>query len=102
MHSGAPSADFKGDYGPTGEVYTSQPGTLDEWLTERYCLYTVNHQRVYRAEIHHLQWPLQPASADISTNTMVAAAGITLPSQPPLLHFAKRIDVVNWLLHPVI
>jgi uncharacterized protein len=97
-HRDAPSADFTGSYGPTGEIYTSQRNTLEHWLTERYCLYTTNGKRLYRAEIHHLQWPLQPAGAEISANTMAAAAGITLPSQPPLLHFAKRLDMVNWPL----
>jgi uncharacterized protein YqjF (DUF2071 family) len=100
-HSGAKAADFEAEYGPVGEVYTSQPGALDHWLTERYCLYTTSGKRLYRADIHHLQWPLQPAAAEITTNTMAAAAGIQLPSQPPLLHFAKRIDMVNWFLHRV-
>jgi uncharacterized protein YqjF (DUF2071 family) len=100
-HHGAPTADFVGSYGPTGEVYTSQFGTLDHWLTERYCLYTTSGDQLYRAEIHHLQWPLQPATAEFSVNTVAAAAGITLPLQPPLLHFAQRLDMVNWLLCPV-
>lgn len=100
-HSGAPPAEFVGSYEPVGEVYKSQFGSIDHWLTERYCLYTTSGDKVYRAEIHHLQWPLQPASAVISTNTMAAAAGIELPSQPPLLHFAQRIDMVNWPLLPV-
>lgn len=101
-HRDAPTADFVGSYGPVGEVYRSNFGSLDHWLTERYCLYTTSGSRLYRAEIHHEPWPLQPASAELSVNTMAAAAGITLPEQPPLLHFAKRIDVVNWLLTPVI
>jgi uncharacterized protein YqjF (DUF2071 family) len=100
-HRGALPADFTGNYGPTGEVYHSRPDTLDHWLTERYCLYTVRGERLYRAEIHHLQWLLQPAAAEITVNTMAAAANITLPPTPPLLHFARRIDMVNWLLYPV-
>jgi uncharacterized protein YqjF (DUF2071 family) len=101
IHPGAPSADFTSSYGPTGEVYQSRLGTLDHWLTERYCLYTTSGKRLYRAEIHHLQWPLQPAAAEISVNSMAAAADIPLPPQPPLLHFAKRLDMVNWPLLPV-
>ena len=100
-HRDAPPADFVGSYGPTGDSYHSQPGTLDHWLTERYCLYTASGDQLYRADIHHVQWPLQPASAEITVNTMAEAAGIHLPPQPPLLHFAKRMDMVNWLLAPV-
>ena len=41
-----------------------EPGTLEHWLTERYCLYTVDRRgRILRAEIHHPPWPLQPPIA---------------------------------------
>ena len=101
-HAGAPPAQFVARYGPTGGVYHSRDGSLEAWLTERYCLYTVDgQQRAYRAEIQHVRWPLQPASAVIETNTMAAAAGIELPAVAPLLHFARRLDMVNWLLQPV-
>ena len=97
-HRAAPPAEFIGSYAPTGEVYHSQPNTLEQWLTERYCLYTTQGDKLYRGEIHHLPWPLQPASADIAVNTMTDAAGITLPDTPPLLHFARRLDVIVWPL----
>jgi len=74
------------------------PGSLEHWLTERYCLYTVLHGRVYRAEIHHPQWPLQDAEAEIQINTMAAAAGIELSSATPLLHYSKKLDVLIWPL----
>jgi uncharacterized protein YqjF (DUF2071 family) len=41
-------------------------------------------------------WPLQPAEALIVRNTMAEISGIRLPDQPPLLPFAKRLDVVAW------
>ena len=73
------------------------PGTLDHWLTERYCLYAVDRaSRIYRAEIHHRPWPLQPAEAEIDVNTMAAASDIRLPAVAPRLSFAERLDVVVW------
>lgn len=96
-HRGAPPAEFEAAYAPTGPVITAQPGTLDNWLTARYCLYTVDpRQRVLRGEIHHQPWPLQPAQATITVNTMAQAAGIILPEQVPLLHFAKKLEVLIW------
>lgn len=89
---------LKARYGPVGEVRLRAPGGLDYWLTERYCLYTVWRKRIYRCEIHHPQWPLQYAEAEIPENTMAAAAGITLPNTRPLLHFSKRQDVLVWPL----
>ena len=79
-------------------ISRSVPGSLDHWLTERYCLYTAVKHSVYRAEIHHQPWPLQDATAEFSTNTMASAAGIQLPAIQPLLHFAKRLEVLIWPL----
>lgn len=98
-HAAAPPAMFVGHYGAAGPIFRSTPDSLDEWLTERYCLYTVDERgRTWIAEIHHLPWPLQPATAEIEVNTMAKAAGIALPATPPLLHFARRLDVAVWPL----
>jgi uncharacterized protein YqjF (DUF2071 family) len=90
-------AEFHARYRPSGPVAYAKPGTLDHWLTERYALYAVDSSaRVYRADIEHPQWPLQPVEATIDVNTMAAAAGIDLPTTPPRLSFASRVDVVVW------
>ena len=97
-HPGAPPAKFVGRYRPVGPVLRSAPGGLDHWLTERYCLYAVDRRgRVFRGEVHHAPWPLQPAEAAIERLTLDAAAGFALPATPPLLRFARRLDVVAWL-----
>jgi len=90
-------AELSGRYRPTGPVQLRKPGTLENWLTERYCLYTVRNS-VHRAEIHHEPWPLQDAEAEFSLNTMASAAGIQLPATRPLLHFSKRLEVLIWPL----
>lgn len=96
-HLGAPRAEFSAEYRPTGEVAAPVDGTLDAWLTERYCLYAVDRRgRLHRAEIHHAPWPLQPAEAEIRRNTMTAGLGFDLPDVAPLLHFARRLDVHVW------
>jgi uncharacterized protein YqjF (DUF2071 family) len=98
----APTARFEATYRPVGPVQRPVPGTLEHFLTERYCLYTVDGSfRARRLQIHHPPWPLQVAEADIRENTMVDAAGIRLPSTAPLLHFSKRQDMVGWGLEIV-
>lgn len=91
-------AAFRARYRPTGPVELRESGSLVHWLTERYCLYTMVEGRVRRAEIHHRPWPLQEAEAKIEINTMAAASGISLPSDPPLLHFARELQVQIWPL----
>src|SRR5205807_10646962 len=62
------------------------------------CLYTTHRGQVYRGDIHHQPWPLQDAEAELETNTVAPAAGILLPKTAPLLHFARRLDVLIWPL----
>jgi uncharacterized protein len=90
--------EFRGRYSAIAPVALRQPGSLAHWLTERYCLYTVHRDQVWRGEIHHAPWPLQDAAAQIEVNTMAQAAGVDLPDSQPLLHFAKRLDVLIWPL----
>jgi uncharacterized protein len=97
----APPAAFHADYRACDQVFRASPGTLEHWLTERYCLYTLDQdQRVHRGEIHHPPWPLQAAQASIELNTMGRQIDTTLPEEP-LLHYAKRQDVVFWALEQV-
>jgi uncharacterized protein YqjF (DUF2071 family) len=88
---------FAAHYRPTSEVYASAPGTLEHWLTERYCLYAAARGgMLYRTEVHHQHWPLQRAEVEIGVNTISAAGGLSVSGPPALLHFARRIDVVVW------
>jgi hypothetical protein len=96
-HRGAPAASFRATYRPTNQPTEAQVGTLEHWLTERYCLYAARSSgAVYRGEIHHGPWPLQEATAHVEHNTMTEPLGITLPDAAPLLHFARRLDVFAW------
>ncbi|HEX6544396.1 MAG TPA: DUF2071 domain-containing protein [Ktedonobacterales bacterium] len=97
----APSAVFQARYQPIAPVRLARPGSLEDWLTARYCLYTLRGTRLMRGEIHHAPWPLQPATAEIFHNTMAAPAGLHLPETPPLLHYAERLEVVVWPLRRV-
>lgn len=91
-----PRARFVAKYWPTSSRFNAEPGTLDYFLTERYCLYTTRGGRIVTVDIHHRPWPLQRAEAEISVNTMAAAGGVPHGGETPVLHFAKRIDVVCW------
>lgn len=90
---------FRASYQPTAGTYEARPGSLEHWLTERYSLYAQSPRgTLYRAEVHHVPWPLQPAQADILENRLLDAYNHTLDSAPSLLHFARRIDVIVWSL----
>jgi hypothetical protein len=60
-------------------------------------LYAIDRAgRLYRTDIHHVPWALQPVEATILWNTISAAAGIELPPQPTLMAYARGLDVVIW------
>ncbi len=91
------SAAFAAAYRPIGPVQEPRPGSLEYFLTERYALYTVlRNGHVLRGDIHHEVWPLQPAEATISRNTLPATFGFAIDGEAPLLHYADRQDSLIW------
>ena len=96
-HRGAAYGQLVGKYRPTSDTFVPKPGTLEHFLTERYCLYTMDSRgKIIQGEIHHAPWKLQIAEAEFTQNTMADADGFTLPEERPLLHFSRRQDVVVW------
>jgi hypothetical protein len=95
-HRGVPNAILEGRYRAVGERFEAAQKSLEHFLTERYCLYSAASRRIYRGEIHHPSWRLQTAEAQLARNSMAQAAGLTLPAEPPLLHFSRRQDMVAW------
>ncbi len=91
-------AEFSARYGPTAPPSAARVGSLEYFLTERYCMYNLNHHgEPYRLDIHHPPWSLRAAHAEFRVNTMAEVHGITLPDEPPLLHFVDRQDTVAWM-----
>jgi len=90
------AASLAGRYRARGPARAPQPGSLEYFLTERYCLYAADRRgHLVRAEIHHSPWPLQGAEAEFTSNTMTASLDIPLRAAP-LLHFSKRQEVLVW------
>jgi uncharacterized protein YqjF (DUF2071 family) len=88
---------FRAAYWPTGSARESRPGSLDYFLSERYCLYTQSPVgSILRANVHHPPWQLHPAAADIQVNEVAAPQGVHLDNVPPVLHFSRAIDAVVW------
>jgi uncharacterized protein YqjF (DUF2071 family) len=85
---------FTARYRPAGEPFAAEPGTLEHFLTERYCVYTADGGRLYRAELHHQPWQLQPAEATIASATL---APLPLEGRPLSLYAATQ-DVLVWPL----
>jgi len=84
---------------PEGAVFQAEPGSLEWFLAERYCLYTTDERgAVQRAEIHHPPWPLQAVDVEIE---LASIAPVELRGAP-LCHFSRSQDVVIWPLEAVL
>ena len=88
-------ATFAARYRGEGDLFHAEPASLEHFLTERYCLYTEDGGRAYRADIHHPPWDLQQCEALVVDNTM---SPLTLLDDEPLVHFSPRQDAVVWPL----
>jgi len=89
-------ASFEVVYAPEGEPERARRRTLDEFLTERYCIYSWNRRKYYRTEIHHQPWPLQPAAVEIRANTIADPIGVALPATPDVCHFSRSLKMLAW------
>jgi uncharacterized protein YqjF (DUF2071 family) len=83
-------------YTPLGEVQWARASSLDEFLVERYCVYSWFGRRYYRIETHHLPWPLQAAHVELRVNTMAEPLGLVLPAQPDLCHYSRALKMLTW------
>lgn len=93
---------FSATYRPLGESFPAGPGTLEEFLTERYCLYSQSPRgRLFRCEVHHQPWPLQRAEAELDLGSLLSVHGIDVADQSPLLHYSRGVETVVWPLERV-
>jgi uncharacterized protein YqjF (DUF2071 family) len=90
------AARYRG-LGTTHKLVQSRLGTIEYFLTERYCLFTKDSLgRVFRANIHHIPWPLEEAEAEITQNDLAEHIGLQLPDSKPLLHYSRGLVVYVW------
>jgi uncharacterized protein len=91
---GEPGRVFAARYRSAAQTFHPEPGSLEEFLTERYRLFTADA----RAEMHHDRWLLGPAEAEIELASLVPFA---LGGAPRCCHFAFRQDSLIWPPEPI-
>jgi uncharacterized protein len=89
---------FTAEYRPASSIYNAVPGTLEHWLTERYCLFTMLNRDVFRTDIHHCPWLLQKVETEIFVNTVGTAAGLSIEGPPVFVGYAEQQEVLVWPL----
>jgi uncharacterized protein YqjF (DUF2071 family) len=97
----SPDANFQASWEIGDPLHQSDPGSLEYFLTERYCLYSQHHGNLYRSRIHHPRWPLRKATLRSWSSEMTAPLALPRPQEEPLLHYAEELSVEIWSLRKV-
>ena len=96
-----PRAELNANWTIGEPLPQSSPGSIEFFLTERYCLYSLHRRRIYRSRIFHEPWPLRTATLNSRQSTMIESLSIAAPQENPLLHYAEAIAVDIWPLKKV-
>lgn len=97
-HRGEPEAVYDAVYSAKDAFCEAEPGSLEHWLTARYCLYSASPRgKIYRGEIDHPPWKLASATYEERANTMGESLKLRFNGRPHLL-MAEPIDVRAWLV----
>ncbi|THE65642.1 DUF2071 domain-containing protein [Salinadaptatus halalkaliphilus] len=94
-HPGARPAHYEGRYWPTGEPFSAPDDPFGTFLVERYRFYTqAQNGSIRYTDVDHDPWTLYPATAEITTNTVVSAHGFAKPDAEPVYYYSPGLDVV--------
>jgi uncharacterized protein YqjF (DUF2071 family) len=99
-HRGAPPATLRASWKAGDRLPEAQAGSLEFFLTERYCLYASFSGSLRRCRVWHEPWPLRAATLDSLESTMPEAAGLPAPAGHPLVHFSDPLDVRIYPMRP--
>jgi uncharacterized protein YqjF (DUF2071 family) len=82
-------------YAPEGPGHQPADGSLEAFLTERYCLYTARAGLLWRVDVHHRPWTLHAARRGSRAEVDARHPRVPLAGDP-LLHVAAQQDVAVW------
>ncbi len=76
-----PVANFEATWNIGVPLPTSKEDSLEFFLTERYCLFSEHKGNLYQSRIHHQSWPLQSATLDGHSSTMIEVLNLPEPDK---------------------
>ena len=94
-------AEFQSSWNIGAALPVTSAGSLEFFLTERYCLDCEHGGKLYRARIHHQPWPLRSAELVSLRSTMIESHRLPTPPNDPLLHYCEELSVGIWPLRQI-
>lgn len=84
---------FQVAYAPEAPLGPSVPGSLEHFLLERYLLHVERRIGLWTVQVHHRPYPVYGVCLLHLEEGLTRAAGLALPEQPTLVHYASQVDV---------
>ena len=87
-------AAFSGSWTTGATGGPAQPGSLEHFLVERYVLFSrAFGDKLFRLQVRHQPWPLQPANDVKVRQTLASADGLPQLEGEPLAQYSEGVDV---------
>lgn len=85
------------------EAMIPSKGSLEEFLFERYCLFSLRNNKICIGYIKHNPWNIHRAHAKLQTNKLTKSfdLGIKNLLMPELVHMSKGVTVNAWSLQTI-
>ena len=96
--AGVITARLQANWTSDKSTFVSTPGSIEFFLTERYCLYTMNRGQLYRARIDHEPWPLHAAELHTIETNLFEADKLPRPAGEPFVLAGGPVNVDVWPL----
>ncbi|MFB6221610.1 MAG: YqjF family protein [Halolamina sp.] len=102
-HRGVPPAHIDATYGPVGEPFRPEDGTLTNFLVENYRFYLAaddvdgdgsgGDASLYYGDVAHPPWDVYEADLDLRSTNLLDVNGFARPADEPLAHYSPGVPV---------
>jgi uncharacterized protein YqjF (DUF2071 family) len=99
-HRGADDAYFDATYGPLGDPFRPEEGSLTNFLVENYRFYLAAgdvgegaDERLFYGDVAHPPWDVYEADVDLRSTNLLEVNGFDRPDAEPLVHYSPGVPV---------
>lgn len=101
-HRGVADAHFDATYGPEGDRFLPEEGSLARFLVENYRFYlaegdvgdeTASDTDLFYGDVAHPPWDLYEADFDLRSTNLFDVNGFERPDADPLVHYSPGVPV---------
>ena len=96
-------AILAGECRAKGDLMQAKKGSLEEFLFERYSLYTNHKNKIHMAYTQHNPWEFREGEVEIITNTLTESydLGIKDLHNPDHVHMSNGVHVHTWPIQAI-